>query len=387
MLERYPRLQALEARVRSDGDRLESEKAARRPRLGLSLRGGGERFASPGGDFSESDSANASLQGQQLLFDGGYARSRIDEALANRSVSEESLHQAAEDLALQLASAYIDVIKYDRLIWLAEANVRAHREALGKIDDKFRAGAGTQADALLAEGRLAMAEAALESRIRQRRAAAATFAKLSGRAPGQLVEPDFPGWALPESYDEVDFSTAPSVRSAQHELRAAVARRRGADSAYRPRLSFVVEGSAAESDRYARRQEDASAMLALSYDFIDGGRRHADANRARSEIVEAEWTLKDAFAQSEAEFADAWIELTAIEERIGLLETHRDAIAAVADAYHQQFEIGQRPLINLLDIENELFSAKSSVEEESLNRYKAAYALLAAKGDLVEAIK
>jgi adhesin transport system outer membrane protein len=61
---------------------------------------------------------------------------------------------------------------------------------------------------------------------------------------------------------------------------------------------------------------------------------------------------------------NAWNDLTIAEERLYRLEDYRDAMTSVVSAYQKQFELGQRALINVLDVENELFSAKSSVAEE-----------------------
>jgi adhesin transport system outer membrane protein len=89
----------------------------------------------------------------------------------------------------------------------------------------------------------------------------------------------------------------------------------------------------------------------------------------------------------ENEFTNAWDELITLEDRIVLLNTHRDAMEAVVAAYHEQFELGKRPLINLLDVENELFAARSTVDEERFNRLQAAYRLLASTGDLISVLQ
>ena len=81
---------------------------------------------------------------------------------------------------------------------------------------------------------------------------------------------------------------------------------------------------------------------------------------------------------------NAWNDLTIAEERLYRLEDYRDAMTSVVSAYQQQFELGQRALINVLDVENELFSAKSSVAEERYNRIQAAYRILSLNGTLLE---
>lgn len=385
-LSRYPKIRVLESRVQIEQNKLSGERAARRPQLSLSMRGGEERFGNDKGFQVYGETGNASLQGKQLLFDGGNTRHRVTEAQANLRTSEESLRKTREDLALELTLTYVNVIKYTRLINLAQQSVYLHQDALDKIEEKFEAGAGPKADVILVRARLAMAKASLESRNRQLKIANNSYLKLTGTYPGNLVEPDFPEWAIPESVDEISFNANPSVRAAHSELQATYSRRKVAESAFRPKLNFVVEGDAAESDRYEDLQEDAMALVTLSYNIFDGGRRRAEINRANSQISEADFKLQDTLLETETAFANAWNELTSTNERIFLLQAHRDAMESVVSAYHEQFELGKRPLINLLDVENELSAARASVEEERLNRLQAAYRLLSSMGELTTSL-
>ena len=385
-LANYPKIRVLESRVQIEQDKLSSEKVNLRPQLSLSMRGGEESFGDSKGIQVYGETGSAALQGRQLLFDGGNTKHRITEAQANLRTSEESLRRVREEIALELATTYVNVIKYQRLVSLAQQSVYLHQDALDKIEQKFEAGAGPKADVILVKARLAMSEATLESRKRQLNTASNTFLKLTGNYPEQLSEPEFPVWALPESIDEVTFESNPSVRAAHSELQATYSRRKVAQSAFRPRLNFVLEGDAAESDRYEHLQEDAMALVTLSYNIFDGGRRRSEIRRANSQIDEADWQLRNTLVETETLFANAWEELSSIEERIQLLRTHRDAMESVVEAYHEQFELGKRPLINLLDVENELSSARASVEEERLNRLQAAYRLLSATGTLTHSI-
>lgn len=381
-LSNYPKIRVLESRVQVSQDKLSGEQANLRPQLTLNMRGGEETFGDNKGVQVYGETGSAALQGRQLLFDGGNTKHRITEARANLRTSEESLRRLREEIALELAVTYVNVIKHTRLANIAQQTIFLHQDALDKIEQKFEAGAGPKADVILVKARLAMAEATFETRKRQLNTASNNFLKLTGNYPKQLVEPEFPNWALPDSIDEVTFESNPTIRAAHSELQASYSRRKVAESAFRPRLNFVLEGDAAESDRYERLQEDAMALVTLSYNIFDGGRRRSEISKANSQIDEADWQLKNTFVETETQFANAWEELSSIEERIHLLRTHRDAMESVVEAYQEQFELGKRPLINLLDVENELSSARASVEEERLNRLQAGYRLLSALGTL-----
>jgi adhesin transport system outer membrane protein len=122
----------------------------------------------------------------------------------------------------------------------------------------------------------------------------------------------------------------------------------------------------------------------MSYNIFGGGRREANLQQTLSSIDKATYELETTESELGAAFMNAWNDLTIAEERLYRLEDYRDAMTSVVSAYQQQFELGQRALINVLDVENELFSAKSSVAEERYNRIQAAYRILSLNGTLLE---
>ena len=122
----------------------------------------------------------------------------------------------------------------------------------------------------------------------------------------------------------------------------------------------------------------------MSYNIFGGGRRKANLQQTLSSIDKATYELETTESELGAAFMNAWNDLTITEERLYRLEDYRDAMTSVVSAYQQQFELGQRALINVLDVENELFSAKSSVAEERYNRIQAAYRILSLNGTLLE---
>ena len=355
--------------------------------MNLRLHGGEERLTDLSGARLGGSTGAATLRGSQLLYDGGRVRGQVEQAAAKLESQSHHLEETQQNVALELVSAYVDVLKFRSLKRLAETNVSVHREYLSKINRKFKSGAGPESDVTLVRGRMALAEAVGETRERQLQTANARFLKLTGVYPADLSEPEFPEWALPASFDEIDLSNNHEVRLAQSELKAALSRRIIAESARHPRLDLILEGDLNDTDQFGVRQENATALLSLSFDVFDGGRRRADSQRSKAEISEADWALKQAVINAETEYAIRLSELAAIENRIELLESHRDAMTSVVQAFHDQFELSKRPLINLLDVENELFAARSSVHEERYKRIQAAYRLLSATGDLLSAIK
>ncbi|MDG2254731.1 MAG: TolC family protein [Opitutaceae bacterium] len=384
MLQNFPEIKVGQADVRIQETAINTAHSQRLPQLGLSLRGGEERFRNSASRYSLSKIGGFSFDASQLLFDGGSARSRVREAQALNQLSEIELESTRQVLALDLSQTYVDIIKYRALLGFAEESARIHRIALDKTSQKFRAGAGPQADVELVTARLSMSKAILEASRRQLAYAVNNYRKYTALDPDALEEPEFPDWALPLSIEEVNLARNPRIRSALANISATEARHRGAKSAFFPQLDLLLQSSGSDSARYANQQQDSSGLIVMSYNIFGGGRRKANLQQTLSSIDKATYELETTESELGAAFMNAWNDLTIAEERLYRLEDYRDAMTSVVSAYQQQFELGQRALINVLDVENELFSAKSSVAEERYNRIQAAYRILSLNGTLLE---
>ena len=387
MMDEFPRIKSGNASVGIRQKEIETIRSEQRPQFGLSLRGGEERFRRGTSDFALAKMGAFSLEASQLLYDGGSTKNRIAEARANRLRGEIDLEMTRQDLALELSQNFVDILKYRSLIGFAEESVRIHQTALDKTSDKFKAGAGPKADVELVTARLAMAQATLEARHRQLARATTLYQKFTGDFPGELIEPEFPEWALPISVDEVDLARNPLVQSARARMDANQARLRVAKSSFSPQFNLFLQGDSVDSARTLDRTEDASAIVVMAYDIFGGGRRRAELQKTQLILDQSGYDLEDTEAEVRARFLNAWNDFVIAEERLYQLQSYRDSMTSVVSAYQLQFELGQRALINVLDVENELFSARSSVEEERYNQLQAAYRTLSAMGSLLEVVQ
>ena len=386
LLDYHPRLKSETSRSEAEFNTIHFERSRLRPALAFNAKGGEEHFNNFGISGKQlGERGDASISANQLVFDGGATRNRIREAEYNYQSSVRAIDDLKQNLVLNLANTYIDIIRYQELIGYANENVFGHQDALEKMNRKFASGAGPKADVDLVQARLAMAEATLENRRRQLNLAIINYKELTGEDPLELTEPEFPEWALPISIDEVDLSRNPAISLAEANLAASDAKVSVSRSAYSPTFSLLAQGDASDSKRLGPREE-AAAFVVFSMDLFDGGSRSAELRRANSLYQKARFDLNYAHLVAESDFQSALSNLQTSEERLYQLKDYMSSMESVVSAYRKQFELGQRALINVLDVENELLSAKSSVAEERYNRLQAAYRALAASGDLLETL-
>ena len=83
----------------------------------------------------------------------------------------------------------------------------------------------------------------------------------------------------------------------------------------------------------------------------------------------------------------AYNDIRKLKEQINYLDSRQISIERARDAYRQQFEIGQRSLVDLLNSENEVFEAKRIYTNISSDMYLAYARAHFQLGTLLEVLK
>ena len=113
----------------------------------------------------------------------------------------------------------------------------------------------------------------------------------------------------------------------------------------------------------------------MSYNLYRGG---ADSRvRQTSAQSYAARDIRDYTCRNvQQDLAVAWNNITSLNQRMPFLRDHEVA-TAVRDAYRQQFQIGQRTLLDLLNTENELFESRRALTNAQYDLKLAQYRWLA----------
>lgn len=330
----------------------------------------------------------AAVNLSQLLFDGGATDGQIHRFEARAHGANDFVATNAENTALRAGQSYLDVIRLRELVALGLENEKRHQETLAQVSRLAEVGQGRRVDAQQAEARLSLAQASLSQLRGQLAQANAMFRALTGQAPGLLATVGSFQETLPLALaDAIDLALQahPAVRSAQQELLAAQADRDSTRSRFlAPRISLEV-GQTANSNIEGIQGLSAEryAMIRLRYNLFRGGIDDSRIAEAHARVDEALANLGRARNDVEREMRQAWEGLTAERVRLPQVQSYAVASAQVVTSYRAQFTIAQRTLLDVLNAENELFTARNA---ESSSRYAVAVSelrVLAAIGRLL----
>jgi adhesin transport system outer membrane protein len=131
---------------------------------------------------------------------------------------------------------------------------------------------------------------------------------------------------------------------------------------YQPRIEARVRSApATTSDGIRDQRRDSTAEIVLNWNLYNGG---ADQARVRQQvnIVNQAADLRDRACRDTRQTTQiAFNDTRKLTEQIATLDRNTLAIEKARDAYRQQFDIGQRSLLDLLNAENEVYTAKRAL--------------------------
>ncbi|MBR0823175.1 TolC family outer membrane protein [Bradyrhizobium liaoningense] len=328
---------------------------------------------------------------RQLLFDGFASIQDIWRQTARVNAAAFRVRERTELIALDAAEAYVDVVRYLRLVQLGEQNVSAHEKILSNVNSRFSGGRAGEGDLEQARERVESARATLIEFRRSLEESRAKYRKVVGLEPINLRFPASLA-GMPPSRDEALATTVrfnPTIQAAQADADAAKHAYRVTDGSFVP--TFSLEGRATHNDNtypyLGVTHDDYSGKVVMSWDVFRGGQ---DVWR-RSEMAEryVESTARHARLQRDAiESIDkAWAARTVTATRIATLIRENEASRKTIAAFQKEYELGQRSLIDLLNAQNQYFNGLVSLTSARGVVVFADYQLLAAMGTLLEYLK
>lgn len=395
VLRTNPDVLASTSHRRSADEEVRVAKGGYLPKVDLILGYGRERTDDPstrraGLDDKTLTRREAGLALRQMIFDGFGVSSEVDRQKGRLNSSAYLTYGVSEEISLNAVDAYIEVLRQQELVSLAKQNLEYHQRAYDQIQLRSSSGLGRKADVDQVQSRLSLSKSnllAVESTLKD---AETKYRYVIGVSPKDMVKPALPVSLLPKSEAEA-IETAvnghPILKSALADVETAQAQHRAAKSLLYPRLDFDI--AAARNDNIDGIEGDynnTQAMLRLRYNLFNGRSDSARIDQTSLLTREATEISNRSRRQVEQATKMSWNAYSTAGERLSPLKEFATASEATRDAYAKQFSLGQRTLLDLLDSENEYYTARTSYVTGEYTQLSAAYRLLQNEGRLLESL-
>ncbi|HAT6348112.1 TPA: TolC family outer membrane protein [Legionella pneumophila] len=316
---------------------------------------------------------------RQRLFAGGGI---INEVKRNQYLTEAQKWKTqgiAEDLALEITKNYFAVLLYERLYAYSIENLKAHKAVFKMIKERATAGITRTAEVDQANARLALAEANKISALADLQEVKINYAKTVGKWPENLQVPNVPARkSLPNNLARIiekGLDNHPTVKSSYADIKEAKAQYDVARAAYYPEVNLVLNSSKNKNLGGLIGPNDSDTVaVRMNYNAFRGG---ADAARIREtayQVQEAYETKNRTLLELKETVRLAWNAYVASALRIQPLKQHVTASRKTRTAYQDEFKVGKRTLLDLLDSQNEYYESQIELaraeNDEILSRYR-----------------
>ena len=326
----------------------------------------------------------------QLVFDSGGREAEIRRQAARTDAAAARVEERSEFVALNVARSYIDYLLQQRLVAIAQDNVTFHERLAADLREGVSKGSISIADQQQAEERLQAARARVTLAREDLDTAAINFRTLTGIPVDSVSMPPDLAQCMPGSLADAEAAARqnnPRVREAMADLAAAREDIRAARAEMGPK--FNIEGRARaghDIDGFEGRTTDLQALGVLRWTLFNGGIKEANVREQQHRADEVHGRLFQRTRTAEEDVRTAWSRFQNQSALASELESQGRISDDLLLSYREQFNIGRRSLLDVLDAQNTRNNVQAQTETARLSKLYAQYRVLAAQNRLIECL-
>ena len=391
-LQQHPTLEQAVAVQRAAHEGVTEERSNYFPKLSASTAAGrvyGDNATSRGLSVTRgagySNMWEGSLGVNQMIFDGFRTTHLVGSAKAKEGAAAAALIEARETLALQTTLAYLNVLRNRESLSTIQGYLGTLDDYRNRIAVMVKEGAADDAELQQAEEIRLELQNLIASFKGQALIADAEFAKLTGHLPDEkLARPA--DLTLPATYEEAIsavWTTHPQVQQSNQTIIAKGFEADATKAALYPTVTGELSAYAKDvDDLIGGEVEDNRALVRATWEMSTGGAELARVRKAKHEYAETKARKKEILRNIEAAIRTAYADLSSSAAQKNILTERLAADQQLLKTYNAQFEGAKVRILQLLQSENQLLSAKLDLMNADYRNLAAQYSVLGSMGRL-----
>lgn len=325
------------------------------------------------------------------IYSGGAVNNGIKAAKERVAAGQADLRGTESSVFSQVVAAYMDVLRTEALAMLAGNQVEVLTINLEATNDRFEIGELTRTDIAQSQSRLALAQSDFRNAQANLISARETYIQLIGRAPQDLqAPPPLPG--LPDTVGEAVVTALdnnPDLIAAKERADAAGYDSEVAGAGRLPTIGGFVNYDYTDfygtlggpiSANFAQDETTANIGVQVTVPIFQGGRPAAQQRQAFARETAA---LENVIATERSIIAQTRAAYASWQASRAVIESSEAAVSAAElslEGVRAENSIGNRTILDVLNAEQELLSARAQLVTARRNAYVAGFSVLAAMG-------
>ena len=322
----------------------------------------------------------------QTIFNGNQTANKTRQAESQVMGARETLRVTEQQVLLDAATAYMDLLRDAATLDLQRSNVEVLTEQLKQTRDRFNVGEVTRTDVAQAESRLAAGRSQLLAAQSNYVTSQAQYRRIIGVDPGHLAPgtpvdrlspPTLPG-AITLGQQQ-----SPSVLAAMYGVDIAELQVKVNEGNLYPNLGIQASVQKAwDPAAITLKQTQASVIGTLTVPLYQGGAEYSSIRQAKETVGQQRLTLDVNRDQARESVVQYWGSLDAAKAQIEATTAQVNAAEIALNGVREEARVGQRTTLDVLNAQQELVNARVSLVQAQHDRVVASYSLLAAVGGL-----
>ncbi len=328
----------------------------------------------------------ASVQLDQTIYNFGKTAAQVSQAESQVLGQRETLRNTEQNVLLDAATAYMNVLRDTAILNLNNNNVEVLEEQLRQTRDRFQVGEVTRTDVAQAQAALAGAQSQAILAKSNLKTSLARYRQQVGSEPKKLspakgVENLLPK-ALPAAL-QVAMGEHPAIIAAQHGVDAALLNVKVSEADLYPTIGVTgtvqkrYDSTAAGDERFS-----ASVVGRLTVPIYEGGAVYSRTRQAKETADQRRIEVETQRDTVRAAVISAWGGLEAAKAQIEAAQAQVSAAETALNGVREEAKVGQRTTIDVLNAQQTLLNARSALVTAQRDRVVASYSVVSAIGRL-----
>jgi outer membrane protein len=326
----------------------------------------------------------------ETLYNGNQNATRTRQAESQVSAARETLRLIEQNVLLNAATAYMNLLRDEATLDLQRRNVQVLQEQLRQTRDQFNVGEVTKTDVAQAESRLAGGRSAVLAAESNYVSSKAVYRQAIGVEPGKLAPGSPVDRLSPKALSEaiaVGRAQNPTVTAAMFGVDVAKLQVSFNEGALLPTLNLVTNVQNAWEQNLGTtgatiQQLNATIMGQLTVPLYQGGVEYSNIRQAKEALGQKRLDLETARDQAQASVIQAWGQLEAAKAEIQATQSQVTAAEIALNGVREEARVGQRTTLDVLNQQQELVNDRVALVSAQRDRVVASYTLLSSVGGL-----
>jgi len=382
-----PQVKAERAKLRATDEEVSRAKSGYRPTIqGEATHSVVDSSSSPpspgdGTDYPRSYSVSV----VQPLFRGFRTMNAVEAAKANVEAGREDLRNIAQQILLDAATQYMNVLRDESIVRLRSNNVKVLSEQLQATQDRFDVGEVTKTDVAQARARRAGAVSELNLAKANLQSSRAAYERVVGNPPSNLRTPPPVDRMLPQTLEaaiQEGETRNPAILAALLRVKATEFDTKRIKGELLPELRLEASYEKSFDTGGVDERDTTSLTGRLTVPIYQAGEVSARVRQSQDTELQRRQEVDQARQQVRSDVVSAWGQLVAARAALVSDRAQVQANEIALEGVRAEEQVGQRTVLDVLDAEQELLNSRVTLVTTRRDLVVATYTLLAAIGKL-----